>query len=98
MEAECWLCAESLELQMKITYQAVFVRYVIGEFQFVEGDNFLHPLFPSGGAVGGNVHPLGHLRVRLASHNPSAVTNSSLLFMSNLSCKWQQKYTYCISV
>ena len=72
MEAECSLCAESLELQMKITYQSVFVGYVVGEFQFVKGDNFLHPLFSSGGAVGVNVHPLGHLRVRLPRHNPRA--------------------------
>ena len=66
------LSAESLELQMKITYQSMFVGYVVGEFEFVEGDNFLHPLFPSGGAVGVNVHPLGHLRVRIASHHPLA--------------------------
>ena len=51
----------------------MFVGYVVGEFEFVEGDNFLHPLFSSCGTVGVNVHPLGHLRVRLASHDPSAV-------------------------
>ena len=50
----------------------MFVGYVVGEFEFVEGDNFLHPLFPSCGTVGMNVHPLGHLRVSLARHDPSA--------------------------
>ena len=51
----------------------MFVGYVVCEFQFVEADNFLHPLLPSGRTVRVDVHPLGHLGVRLACHDPSAV-------------------------
>ena len=50
----------------------MFIWDVVGEFQFMEADNFLHPLLPSGGTVGVDVHPLGHLRVRLARHDPPA--------------------------
>ena len=39
----------------------------------MEADNFLHPLLPSGRTVRVDVHPLGHLGVRLACHDPSAV-------------------------
>ena len=39
----------------------------------MEADNFLHPLLPSGGTVRVDVHPLGHLGVRLACHHPPAV-------------------------
>ena len=52
------------------TYKAVLVRQVVGELQLVEGDDLLHPLLAGGRAVGVNVHPLGHLRVRLARHHP----------------------------
>ena len=38
----------------------------------METDNFLHPLLPGGGTVGVDVHPLGHLGVRLARHDPPA--------------------------
>ena len=55
-----------------ITYKAGFVTHVVCEFQFMEADNFLHPLLPSGGTVRVDVHPLGHLGVRLASHHPPA--------------------------
>ena len=51
----------------------MLVGYVVGELQFVERNNFLHPLLAGGRAVGVNVHPLGHLRVRLARHYPPAV-------------------------
>ena len=74
MEAGCSLaqCRKFGVTNEDITYQSMFVGYVVGEFEFMEGDNFLHPLFPSCGTVGMNVHPLGHLRVSLASHDPSA--------------------------
>ena len=90
------LSAESLELQMKITYQSVFVGYVVGEFEFVEGDNFLHPLFSSCGTVGVNVHPLGHLRVRLARHDPSAVVELVAKVVS--SHHVQQQDVLCLGV
>ena len=50
----------------------------------MEADNFLHPLLPSGGTVRVDVHPLGHLGVRLACHDPSA-ENGSLSYYSSLS-------------
>ena len=39
----------------------------------METDNFLHPLLPSGGTVRVDIHPLRHLGVRLAGHDPPAV-------------------------
>jgi len=39
----------------------------------MEGNSFIHPLLPGGGAVGVDVHPLRHLGVRLPGHNPGAV-------------------------
>ena len=55
-----------------ITYQSMFIRDVVCEFEFVEGDDLLHPLLPGGGTVGVDVHPLGHLGVRLPGHDPPA--------------------------
>lgn len=55
------------------TYKSVFVRNVVGEFQFVESDNFGHPLFPGGRAVGVNVHSLWHFRVSLSRHHPPRI-------------------------
>lgn len=54
------------------TYKAMLVRDVVGEFQFVKRHNFLHPLFACAGGVWMDVHPLGHLRVRLSRYHPSA--------------------------
>ena len=54
----------------------MFITQVVGEFQFVETDNFLHPLLPGGGTVGVDVHPLGHLGVRLARHHPPAAVEN----------------------
>ena len=51
----------------------MFIGYIVGEFKFMEGDGLVHPLLPGGGAVGVDVHPLRHLRVRLPRHNPGAV-------------------------
>ena len=39
----------------------------------MKADNFLHPLLPSGGTVRVDVHPLGHLGVRLPCHHPPAM-------------------------
>ena len=50
----------------------MFVGYVVCEFQFMEADNFLHPLLPSGRTVRVDVHPLGHLGVGLPGHDPPA--------------------------
>jgi hypothetical protein len=49
----------------------VLVRDIICKFEFVEGDDLLHPLLPGGGAVGVDVHALGHLRVGLAGDHPA---------------------------
>ena len=55
-----------------LTYQAMLVGEVVGELELVEGDDLLHPLLPGGGTVRVDVHPLGHLRVRLPRHHPFA--------------------------
>ena len=49
----------------------------------METDNFLHPLLPSGGTVRVDVHPLRHLGVRLAGHDPPAESRNG--FIPNLS-------------
>lgn len=54
------------------TYKAVLVTDVVRQLQLVEGDHLLHPLLTGRGGVGVDVHPLGHLGVRLASHHPAA--------------------------
>lgn len=55
------------------TYKSMFVRNVVGEFQFVESDNFGHPLFPGSRAVWVNVHSLWHFRVSLTRHHPPRI-------------------------
>ena len=50
----------------------MLVRDVVGELELVEGDDLLHPLLAGGRAVRVDVHALWHLRVRLASHYPTA--------------------------
>jgi len=67
-----------------MTHKSVFVGDVVGEFQFVEGDRFAHPLLAGRRRVRVDVHALGHLRVGLSSHEPArilefvaAVVNSS---------------------
>ena len=59
----------------------MFVGYVVGQFQFMEADNFLHPLLPSGGTVRVDVHPLGHLGVRLPCHDPPAENGSNVILV-----------------
>ena len=55
------------------TYKSMFVRNVVGEFQFVESDNFGHPLFPSSRAVRVNVHSLRHFRISLSCYHPPGI-------------------------
>ena len=57
---------------IKITYISLFIRYIVGELEFMEGDDLLHPLLPGGGAVRVDVHPLRHLSICLSSHYPTA--------------------------
>ena len=63
-----------------ITYKAGFVTHVVCQFQFMEADNFLHPLLPSGGTVRVDVHPLGHLGVRLPCHHPPTVGENENIY------------------
>ena len=58
-----------------VTYEAVLVGDVVGELELVERDDLLHPLLARRRTVRMDVHPLGHLGVRLARHHPSAVFN-----------------------
>lgn len=51
----------------------MFVRDVVGQFEFMESNRLGHPLLASGRAVRVDVHPLGHLRVGLACHHPAGV-------------------------
>lgn len=55
------------------TYKAVFIRDVVGQFEFMESNRLGHPLLASGRAVRVDIHPLGHLRVGLACHHPAGV-------------------------
>ena len=55
------------------TYKSVLVRNVVGEFQFVESDNFGHPLFPSSRAVRVDVHSLRHFRISLSCYHPPGI-------------------------
>ena len=56
----------------------MLVRDVVGELEFMEGDDLLHPLLPRRRAVWVDVHALWHLRVGLASHHPAAETNGNM--------------------
>ena len=79
-----------------LTYQSMFVRYVVCKFEFMKGDNFLHPLFSSCRTVRMNVHPLGHLRVSFASNNPSAVVE---LVSKVIRCNYvQQKNVFRLGI
>lgn len=51
----------------------MFIRDVVGQFEFMESNRLGHPLLASGRAVRVDVHPLGHLRVGLACHHPAGV-------------------------
>ena len=71
-----------------LTYQSMFIRYIVGELEFMEGDDLLHPLLPGGGAVRVDVHPLRHLGVRLPGHYPSAEIFCIYLTNKTLKIKW----------
>lgn len=63
-----------LVLVHRIQYrEAVLVRDVVGQFQFVEGNDFLHPLLARCWTVGMNVHSLGHFGIGFAGHHPTTV-------------------------
>lgn len=49
---------------------SVVVQQVVGEFEFVEGDDLLHPLGAFGRRVRVVVHPARRGGVRLARHQP----------------------------
>lgn len=49
---------------------AVVVQQVVGEFEFVEGDDLLHPLGAFSRRVRVVVHPARRGGVRLARHQP----------------------------
>ena len=69
------------------TYEAVLVRDVVGQFEFVEGDDFLHPLLARRRTVRMDVHPLRHLGIRFAGHHPAAAIESKLI---NNEIQWQK--------
>ena len=58
----------------------MLVRQIVGQLQLVEGDNFLCPLLPRGGAVRVDVHSLRHLGVRLARHHPPAMEENENIY------------------
>lgn len=58
----------------------MLVGDVICQLELVEGDDLLHPLLARCWTVGMNVHPLGHLWIRLARHHPPTVTHKTNIF------------------
>lgn len=60
------------------TYKAVFVGDVVGEFEFVKRDDFLHPLFTCRWTVRMDVHPFWHFGIGFPRYHPSAVNFSPL--------------------
>lgn len=67
--------------------QSVLIRYVVGEFEFVERNHFLHPLLPGGRTIRMNVHSLGHFWVSLSRNNPPAVVE----LVSEVICSYDIK-------
>lgn len=61
------------------THESVFVTYVVGELQFVEGHHLLHPLLARRRGVGVDVHPLRHFRVCFTSDHPSTPETKGLV-------------------
>lgn len=55
------------------TYKSVFIGYVIGKFELVEGDDFGHPLLAGCRRIGMYVHPFGHFGIGFPGHHPPAV-------------------------
>lgn len=60
----------------RLTYVAVVVQQVVGEFEFVEGDDLLHPLRAFGRRVRVIVHPARRGGVRLAGDQPRRAVES----------------------
>ena len=58
------------------TYKSMFVADVVGELQFVKRDDFLHPLFAGGWAVGMDVHAFWHFRISFPGDHPSTVVGT----------------------
>ena len=79
-QCKIWRPRWLYELESNTTHQSMFVWYVVGKFQFMKTDNFLHPLLPSGGTVRVDVHPLRHLGVRLPRHDPPAENRNGVYF------------------
>ena len=55
------------------THKSVFVGDVVGQLEFVERNDFAHPLFTGQRRIRMDVHALGHLRVGLAGYHPARV-------------------------
>lgn len=55
------------------TYESMLVGDVIGEFELMEWDTFLHPLFACARWVRVYVHPFGHLGIGLACDHPAGI-------------------------
>lgn len=77
--------------------KAVLVRDVIGQFQLMEGDHFLHPLFPRAWGVGVDIHSFGHFWVGFSCHHPAAVVkfvstviNGDDVHQQNIFCSFVQ--------
>lgn len=58
---------------MIATYKSMFIRNIIGEFEFMKSNGLAHPLLSFGRAVWVDVHALWHLRVSFPSHHPAGV-------------------------
>jgi len=68
-----WRRNKNKRIKNILAYKSVFVGYVVGEFEFVERDGLVHPVFAGGRGVWVNVHASRHLRVRLACNHPPRV-------------------------
>lgn len=79
----------------------MFVRDIICQLKFVKADDLLHPLFTSGRRVRVDVHPFGHLRVRLASDDPLSVVELVSVYKMDMLFFFIHRYiryTYLIYV
>ncbi|TNN76352.1 hypothetical protein EYF80_013431 [Liparis tanakae] len=66
-----YVIALSIEYQMgACTHMAVVVQQVVGEFEFIEGDDLLHPLGAFGRRVRVVVHPARRGGVSFTGHQP----------------------------
>lgn len=73
------------------TYKAVFVRYVIGQLQFVERNDFLHPLLSGRWRIRMYVHSFRHFRIRFSGHHPTAAgkkLNANVRQLSHIFSCW----------